>query len=171
MRLAAMWKREEAWRPAMETRAEFDSLGTVEVPADALWGAQTARAIKHFDIGQERMPIEVIRALALVKKAAALTNEQLGLLDAERARLIVQAADEVLAGKHDDQFPLHVWQSGSGTQTNMNVNEVIANRAAQLADGHPGRREAVHPNDHVNLSQSTNDAFPTAMHLAAAGEL
>jgi fumarate hydratase class II len=152
----------------MTTRLEHDSLGDVAVPDAALWGAQTQRALAHFAVGDDRMPPEVVRALVLVKKAAALTNEELGRLDPARARLIVQAADEALAGKLDGQFPLAVWQSGSGTQTNMNVNEVLANRAAELAGKPKGRHDPLHPNDHVNLSQSTNDAFPTAMHIAAA---
>jgi fumarate hydratase, class II len=152
----------------MATRLETDSAGAVEVPDDVYWGAQTARAQRHFDIGQDRMPPAVIRALALVKKASAMVNEELGLLDASRAGLIVRAADEILAGRLDDQFPLGVWQSGSGTQTNMNVNEVIANRAAEISGRPRGAKEPVHPNDHVNLGQSTNDAFPAAMHVAAA---
>lgn len=152
----------------MATRIEFDSMGSVEVPEHAYWGAQTARAVTHFDIGADRMPQELIHALGLVKKAAALVNAELGLLQPDRARLVIQAADEVVAGRFDDQFPLHVWQSGSGTQTNMNINEVIANRAAEIAGSPRGRKEPVHPNDDVNRSQSTNDAFPTAMHVAAA---
>jgi fumarate hydratase class II len=155
----------------MADRVERDSLGEVRVPAAAYWGAQTARALMHFDVGHDAMPREVIRALALVKKAAAQVNEELGLLDPALVRLIVQAADEILAGRLDDQFPLRVWQSGSGTQSNMNVNEVIANRAAEIAGQPRGHKEPVHPNDHVNLSQSTNDVFPTAMHIAAAEQL
>jgi fumarate hydratase class II len=152
----------------MATRIEFDSMGSIEVPEHVYWGAQTARAVAHFDIGLDKMPRELIQALGLVKKAAALANEELGLLEPDRARFIIQAADEVAAGRLDDQFPLHVWQSGSGTQTNMNVNEVIANRAAEIAGRPRGRKEPIHPNDHVNRSQSTNDVFPTAMHVAAA---
>lgn len=149
-------------------RRESDSLGVVEVPADAYWGAQTQRSLQHFAIGTERMPIEVIRHLALVKKAAALVNAQLGRLPPELARAIVEAADAILAGRYDDQFPLPVWQTGSGTHTNMNVNEVIANLANERAGAERGAKRPVHPNDHVNLSQSSNDAFPTAMYLAAA---
>jgi fumarate hydratase, class II len=146
-------------------------MGVVEVPADVYWGAQTQRSLRYFDIGQDRMPAEVIRALGTLKKAAALVNLELGKLPADKARLIVQAADEVIAGALDDQFPLCVWQTGSGTQTNMNVNEVIANRAIELAGGVLGSKNPIHPNDHVNLSQSSNDAFPTAMHIAAAMRL
>jgi fumarate hydratase, class II len=152
-------------------RIESDSLGEIEVPEEAYWGAQTARSLLHFPIGKEGMPLPVIRALALVKKAAALVNQELGLLPRTLCGWIVTAADEILAGQHDDQFPLRVWQSGSGTQTNMNVNEVIASRANELAEGRRGSKTPVHPNDHVNLSQSSNDAFPTAMHMAVAIEL
>ncbi len=152
-------------------RVETDSMGAIEVPAGAYWGAQTARSLVHFAIGDDRMPAELIRALALVKKACALVNLDLGRLSVERSRLIVAAADEVLAGKHADQFPLRVWQTGSGTQTNMNVNEVLSNRAIELAGGTPGSKDPIHPNDHVNLSQSSNDVFPTAMHVAAAERL
>jgi len=152
-------------------RIESDSLGEIEIPEQAYWGAQTARALVHFPIGREPMPREVIRALVRVKKAAALVNQELGLLAPALAGWIVAAAEEILAGRHEDQFPLRVWQSGSGTQTNMNVNEVIANRANELAGGQRGTKSPVHPNDHVNLSQSSNDAFPTAMHMAAAIEL
>jgi fumarate hydratase class II len=154
--------------PPVPTRIESDSLGEVEVPARAYWGAQTQRSLQHFRIGGDTMPIAVVRALALVKKAAALVNAELGILDATRARLIVGAADEIIAGALDDQFPLSVWQTGSGTQTNMNVNEVIANRANELAGGARGSKRPVHPNDDVNRSQSSNDAFPTAMSIAAA---
>ena len=149
------------------TRIERDSLGEVEVPADRYYGAQTARSLQNFPIGSERMPLSVIHALALVKKAAALANRDLGQLDPQRAELICRAADEVIAGKLDDHFPLVVWQTGSGTHTNMNVNEVIANRANELAGSPLGSKQPVHPNDHVNKSQSTNDAFPTAVHIAA----
>jgi len=152
----------------MATRSERDTLGTIEVPADRYWGAQTARSLDNFRIGTERMPREMIRALGLVKKAAALANAELGVLDELRAGLIVRAADEVIAGELDDHFPLSVWQTGSGTQTNMNANEVIANRAIELAGGILGSKDPVHPNDHVNQAQSSNDAFPTAMHIAAA---
>lgn len=152
-------------------RTETDGIGPIDVPAGALWGAQTQRSLRFFNIGHDRMPIEVIRALALVKKAAANANEALGRLPPDKARLIVAAADEIIAGKWDDQFPLSVWQTGSGTQTNMNVNEVIANRANELAGGTRGSKEPIHPNDHVNMSQSSNDVFPTAMHVAASTRL
>jgi fumarate hydratase class II len=152
----------------MATRTETDSMGAIEVEAERYWGAQTQRSLENFRIGGERMPVEVVRALALIKKASAQVNEGLGLLAAEKARLIVAAADEVVEGKHDAEFPLVVWQTGSGTQTNMNVNEVIANRAIELAGGTRGAKQPVHPNDDVNLSQSSNDVFPTAMHVAAA---
>jgi len=153
----------------METRTETDSMGEIEVPSDRYWGAQTQRSLHHFSIGDDRMPVEVIRAFGLLKKAAALVNRELGTLDEERAGLIVRAADEVIDGRLDDHFPLFVWQTGSGTQSNMNANEVIANRAIELAGGELGSKEPIHPNDHVNLSQSSNDTFPTAMHVAAAG--
>jgi fumarate hydratase class II len=149
-------------------RLETDSLGTVEVPSAAYWGGQTQRSLLYFRIGRETMPPELIHALAVVKKAAALVNQELGQLPEEKTRLIVQAADEIIAGRFDDQFPLRVWQTGSGTQTNMNVNEVIANRAIELAGGVRGSKDPVHPNDDVNLSQSSNDVFPAAMHVAAA---
>ncbi len=149
-------------------RMERDSMGTVEVPADRYWGAQTARSLRYFAIGRDRMPLEVIRAFGFLKKAAALTNRELQTLDERRAALMVQAADEVITGALDDHFPLHVWQTGSGTQTNMNVNEVIANRAIELAGGAMGSKDPIHPNDHVNLSQSSNDTYPTAMHVAGA---
>ncbi|MFN8640728.1 MAG: class II fumarate hydratase [Candidatus Binatia bacterium] len=152
-------------------RIEHDSLGPVEVPAERLWGAQTQRALAHFAIGDDRMPIAVIHAYGVIKKAAALVNAEAGRLPHELAELIVRAADELVAGALDDEFPLSVWQSGSGTQTNMNVNEVIANRAIQLRGGRLGSQDPVHPNDHVNLGQSSNDTFPTAMHLAAARAL
>jgi fumarate hydratase class II len=155
----------------MATRTERDTLGTVEVPADRYWGAQTARSLDNFRIGTERMPREMIRALGIVKKAAALANAELGVLDEMRAGLIARAADEVIAGDLDEHFPLVVWQTGSGTQTNMNANEVIANRAIELADGILGSKDPVHPNDHVNRAQSSNDAFPTAMHIAAAEQI
>jgi fumarate hydratase class II len=150
-----------------DTRNEQDSLGWVRVPVDRLWGAQTQRSLEHFAIGEQRMPRAVIRALVLIKKAAALVNQELGKLDSKVGAAIVQAADEVLAGRHDAEFPLSVWQTGSGTQTNMNVNEVLANRASELMGGNRGEERRVRPNDDVNRSQSSNDAFPTAMSLAA----
>jgi fumarate hydratase class II len=153
------------------TREETDSLGAVEVPAHRYWGAQTQRSLHHFSIGDDHMPKAVIRGMAILKKAAAITNQDLGQLSAEEAKLIVQAADEIIDGKHDEEFPLYVWQTGSGTQTNMNVNEVIANRAIELAGGERGSKAPIHPNDHVNMSQSSNDTFPTAMHIAATEEL
>jgi fumarate hydratase class II len=150
------------------TRQEKDSFGTIEVPADRLWGAQTERSRRYFRISGERMPLAVIHALAQVKRSAARVNRALGLLEAKIADAIERAADEVLAGRHDEEFPLVVWQTGSGTQSNMNVNEVLANRGSELLGGERGPRRLVHPNDHVNLGQSSNDAFPTAMHIAAA---
>ncbi len=155
----------------MKYRTEFDSLGEVRVPADRYYGAQTARALQNFRIGSERFPREFIRAYGILKKAAALVNQDLGRLPPEKARLIARAAQEVMAGKLDEHFPLVVWQTGSGTQTNMNVNEVIANRAIELAGGPLGSKESIHPNDDVNKGQSTNDSFPTAMHIAVAEEL
>ncbi|HXW89471.1 MAG TPA: class II fumarate hydratase [Terriglobales bacterium] len=157
--------------PASRTRLESDSMGQVEVPAHVYWGAQTQRSLLHFNIGRDTMPPELIRAFAILKKACALVNQDLGKLSAEKTKLIVAASDEVIAGKLDDQFPLRIWQTGSGTQTNMNVNEVIANRAIELAGGSMGSKKPIHPNDHVNLSQSSNDTFPTAMHIAAAEQL
>ncbi|PYS88225.1 MAG: class II fumarate hydratase [Acidobacteria bacterium] len=154
-----------------KTRTETDSMGAVEVAADRYWGAQTERSLHHFNIGADVMPRELIRALGVLKKAAALVNQDLGKLPAEQARLIVQAADEVIAGRLDEHFPLRVWQTGSGTQTNMNANEVISNRAIELAGGTLGSKQPVHPNDDVNMSQSSNDTFPTAMHIAAAEQL
>src|SRR5438046_7603712 len=153
------------------TRRETDSLGEVEVPADGYWGAQTQRSLHHFSIGDDRMPKAVIRGMAILKKAAALTNQDRGKLPAEEAKLIVQATDQIIDGEHDAEFPLYVWQTGSGTQTNMNVNEVISNRAIELAGGERGSKAPIHPNDHVNMSQSSNDTFPTAMHIAAAEEV
>ena len=150
------------------TRIETDSLGPIEVPANAYWGAQTQRSLINFAIGDERMPLAIVHALALVKKAAARVHTRDGELPTDIARLIEQAADEILAGQHDAQFPLVVWQTGSGTQTNMNVNEVIAGRANELAGQGRGGKAPVHPNDHVNRAQSSNDCFPTAMHIAAA---
>src|SRR5881296_1467471 len=152
-------------------RVETDSMGRIEVRADRYWGAQTERSLHHFAIGHDRMPLAVVHALGLLKKGAALVNRELGLLDARRAELIVRAADEVIAGKLDDHFPLRIWQTGSGTQTNMNANEVISNRAIELTGGQLGSKNPIHPNDHVNMSQSSNDTFPTAMHVAAALEL
>jgi fumarate hydratase, class II len=154
-----------------ETRTETDSFGPIAVPADRYWGAQTERSRNNFRIGTERMPKPLIRALAIVKRAAAETNHVLGLLDQRRTRAIVRAAKDIIAGKHDDDFPLVVWQTGSGTQTNMNMNEVIANRANELLGGKRGAKTPLHPNDHVNISQSSNDCFPTAMHIAAAQEI
>ncbi len=148
-------------------REEHDAMGTVQVPANALWGAQTQRSLSHFKISGERMPQALIHALALVKRAAASINRELGLLDEHIARAIITAADEVLAGKHAGEFPLVVWQTGSGTQTNMNMNEVLANRASEILGGTRGKDRKVHPNDHVNKGQSSNDVFPTAMHVAA----
>ncbi len=155
----------------LEMRLEGDSMGEIEVPSDRYWGAQTARSLVHFDVGEDVMPREMVRALGVLKKAAALVNEELGKLPPEKARLIEQAADEVIEGKLDEHFPLRVWQTGSGTQTNMNANEVISNRAIEIAGGVMGSKEPVHPNDHVNMSQSSNDTFPTAMHIAAAEEM
>jgi fumarate hydratase class II len=152
----------------MKTRVERDSMGEVRVPAARLWGAQTQRALDHFKIGDERMPVALIRAYAVVKQSAAAANTRLGALDADTADAIVRAAQEVIDGQHDEEFPLRIWQTGSGTQTHMNVNEVLANRASELLGGGRGNERSVHPNDHVNRSQSTNDTFPTAMHVAAA---
>src|SRR3989441_5486848 len=153
------------------TRMETDSFGPIPVPADRYWGAQTERSRQNFRIGQDRMPMPIIRALGVVKLAAAETNRELGLLDQRRARAIVRGAREVIDGKLDEHFPLSVWQTGSGTQTNMNLNEVISNRAIELTGGTLGSKTPIHPNDHVNMSQSSNDTFPTAMHVAAALEL
>src|ERR1700728_4218227 len=150
------------------TRSETDSFGPIEVPADRYWGAQTERSRQNFRIGHDRMPMPIIRALGIVQLDAAETNRGLGLLDQRRSCAIVRAAREVIDGKFDDHFPLVVWQTGSGTQTNMNLNEVIANRANELLGGKLGAKQPVHPNDHVNMSQSSNDSFPTAMHIAAA---
>jgi fumarate hydratase class II len=153
----------------METRSEKDSFGPIDVPADHLWGAQTQRSLLHFAISTERMAPELIAALAQVKRAAAAVNRSLGLLPADKADGIMRAADEVLAGAHPNEFPLAVWQTGSGTQTNMNMNEVLANRGSELLGGARGEGRLLHPNDHVNMGQSSNDIFPTAMHVAAAG--
>src|SRR5262249_55866371 len=149
-------------------RKETDSLGVVEVPVDKLWGAQTQRSLEHFSIGQDLIPREMIAAYATLKKAAAIANHASKRLDDERYRLIVQSCDEILAGGHQDMFPLHVWMTGSGTQFNMNVNEVISNRCSQLAGTALGSHTPVHPNDHVNMAQSSNDSFPSAMCIAAA---
>ena len=151
-----------------EVRRETDSMGVVEVPADKLWGAQTQRSLEHFSIGRDLIPREMITAYAILKKAAANANHAGGRLDDLVRRLIVQACDEILAGQHHDMFPLHVWMTGSGTQFNMNVNEVISNRCCQLANTPLGSKRPVHPNDDVNLSQSSNDNFPSAMYIAAA---
>jgi fumarate hydratase class II len=155
----------------MEYRIETDSMGEMKVPVDKYYGAQTARSLMNFKIGGEKFPPEFIRALAIVKKASALTNKELGILAQEKAELIVKAADEIIEGKLNDHFPLVIWQTGSGTQTNMNVNEVIANRAIEMAGGVMGSKKPIHPNDDVNKSQSTNDAFPTAMHISAVEEI
>src|SRR5882757_8388890 len=166
----------EATKPAHSreivgpTRAETDSMGAIEVPTDRYYGAQTARSLIHFAIGKDTMPPELIRAFGILKKAAALVNQDLGKLSAEKAKLIAQSADEVISGKLNGHFPLRVWQTGSGTQTNMNVNEVIGNRAIEIAGGTMGSKQPIHPNDDVNMSQSSNDTFPTAMHTAAATE-
>lgn len=151
----------------MGTRVESDSMGTINVPSEKYYGAQTARSLANFDIGGEKMPTEIIRAFGILKKAAALANHKLGLMDLATRDLVVAAADEVIAGKLADHFPLVVWQTGSGTQSNMNVNEVISNRAIEMAGGTMGSKKPVHPNDHVNMSQSSNDTYPTAMHIAA----
>ena len=150
----------------MEYRTEHDSMGEVQVPADRNWGAQTQRSYQNFRIGIEKIPNEVIRAFAILKKAAAMANNRLGKMDDKRAGLIAQACDEILEGRLEGNFPLAVWQTGSGTQSNMNVNEVIANRANEIAG-----EKLIHPNDHSNMSQSSNDTFPTAMHIAAATEI
>src|SRR3954467_2061116 len=155
----------------LEMRLESDSMGTVQVASDRYWGAQTERSLMHFDIGFDVMPREMIRALGILKKAAALVNEELGKLPEEKAGLITRAADEVIEGKLDEHFPLRVWQTGSGTQTNMNANEVISNRAIELAGGGLGSKKPVPPNAHVNRSKSSNDTFPTAMHIAAAEQM
>ena len=149
------------------TRTETDSMGAIEVRNDRYWGAQTERSLRYFAIGTDVMPPEMIRAFGILKKAAAIVNRDLGKLDSEKATLLIQAADEVIAGTLDDHFPLSIWQTGSGTQTNMNANEVISNRAIALVGGSLGSKSPIHPNDHVNLSQSSNDTFPTAMHIAA----
>ena len=152
----------------MENRIEKDSFGPIEVPADHLWGAQTQRSLHHFHISTERMAPELVAALAQVKRAAAAVNRSLGKLPADKAEAIIRAADEVLEGRHPQEFPLAVWQTGSGTQSNMNMNEVLANRGSELMGGERGEKRLLHPNDHVNMGQSSNDIFPTAMHVAAA---
>ena len=152
-------------------RVESDSMGPIDVPAEHYWGAQTERSLHHFAIGHETMPPALIRAFGVLKLASARVNRDLGKLDDERATLIEQAAAEVIDGDLDGEFPLRIWQTGSGTQTNMNVNEVISNRAIELAGGQRGSKDPVHPNDHVNMSQSSNDTFPTAMHIAAVMEI
>ena len=158
----------EATEAAAKTRMETDSMGEIEVLASAYWGAQTQRSLKHFNIGFDVMPREVIRALGILKKAAAIVNYDLGKLPLDKLKLIEQAADEVIEGRLDEHFPLRVWQTGSGTQTNMNANEVISNRAIEIAGGVMGSKDPIHPNDDVNKSQSSNDTFPTAMYIAAA---
>ncbi len=155
----------------MSYRIETDSMGEIEVPGDKYYGAQTARSLVHFKIGGDRFPREIIRALGILKKAAAVTNEELGILEPEKTALITQAADEVIAGDLDEHFPLVVWQTGSGTQTNMNANEVIANRAIEITGGQMGSKDPIHPNDDVNKAQSSNDTFPTAMHIAAGEQM
>src|SRR5690348_6695313 len=154
-----------------KARTETDTFGPIEVPAEKYWGAQTQRSLQNFRIGEEHMPLPLVRALGLVKRAAAEVNHSLGILDRKRASAIVQAAQEVIDGKLDAHFPLVVWQTGSGTQSNMNLNEVIANRANELLGGQMGSKKPVHPNDHVNMSQSSNDTYPTAMHIACAEEI
>lgn len=155
----------------MKMRKEIDSMGEVDVPADRYWGAQTQRSLHHFKIGTDHFPASLIRAFGILKKAAALANEELGEISSEQAKWIVQAADEVIDGRLAAHFPLYVWQTGSGTQTNMNANEVISNRAIELAGGEIGSKNPIHPNDHVNRGQSSNDTFPTAMHVAVASEV
>src|ERR1700754_1635954 len=154
-----------------KSRTETDTFGPIEVAADRYWGAQTQRSLQNFRIGEERMPLPLIRAMALVKRASAEVNRSLGILDQKRTRAIVAAAQEVIDGKLAGHFPLVVWQTGSGTQTNMNLNEVIANRANEMLGGKRGEKSPIHPNDHVNMSQSSKDVFPTAMHIAAASEM
>src|SRR6476646_6240459 len=153
---------------APKMRIEKDTFGPIEVPADALWGAQTQRSLQNFKISTEKMPPSLIKALAQVKRGAAQVNLDLKVLDAKKGKAIIEAADEVIAGKHDGEFPLAVWQTGSGTQTNMNMNEVLATRASEILGGRRGEERLVHPNDDVNKGQSSNDVYPTAMHVAAA---
>src|SRR5438876_1863701 len=157
--------------PTTRTRIESDSMGQIEVPANVYWGAQTQRSLLHFNIGRDVMPPELIRAFGILKKACALVNQDLGKLTSDKLKFIVQACDEVIEGKLDAHFPLRVWQTGSGTQTNMNANEVISNRAIEMAGGVMGSKKPIHPNDDVNMSQSSNDTFPTAMHIAAAEQM
>lgn len=166
-----MAKKARATKPKHRMRLESDSMGTIEVPDHHYYGAQTARSLIHFDIGIEKMPPSIIRAFGILKKAAAEVNRSLKILANDKAKLVIQAAEEMIEGKLDDHFPLSVWQTGSGTQTNMNVNEVLANRAIELAGGKLGSKHPIHPNDHINASQSSNDVFPTAMHIAAAEEI
>ena len=154
----------------MSHRVEKDSLGSVKVPYDRYWGAQTQRSLENFKIGKQKFPPEMIKAMGLVKKAAALVNCQLGKLEKEKCDLIVRVCDEIIKGDLNEHFPLVVWQTGSGTQTNMNVNEVISNRAIEIVEGQMGTKDPIHPNDHVNKSQSSNDTFPTFMHVAAASQ-
>src|SRR5665811_1751586 len=154
-----------------KTRIESDAFGPLQIPADKLWGAQTERSLHNFRIGSERMPIEIVHALGLIKRAAAEVNRDLGSLDRRRAGAIIAVAQDIADGKLDEHFPLLVWQTGSGTQTNMNVNEVIANAANLALGGELGAKKPVHPNDHVNMSQSSNDSIPSAMHIAAAIEI
>src|SRR5271170_4694972 len=156
---------------SIQSRTESDSMGKIDVPADRYYGAQTARSLIHFAIGKDTMPPELIRAFGILKKAAALVNQDLGKLPADKTALMTQAADEVIAGKLHAHFPLRIWQTGSGTQTNMNVNEVISNRAIEISGGAMGSKKPIHPNDDVNMSQSSNDTFPTAMHIAAASRV
>ena len=151
----------------MTKRIETDSMGEIEVPVDLYYGAQTARSLIHFDIGIETMPREIIRGMGILKKASAVVNAELGLLPEDKKDLIIKSANEVIAGLLDSHFPLRIWQTGSGTQSNMNTNEVIANRAIEIAGGQLGSKDPIHPNDHVNMGQSSNDTFPTAMHIAA----
>jgi fumarate hydratase class II len=162
---------QEQAKKQIGTRIETDSMGQIDVPADKYWGAQTQRSLVHFAIGDDRMPREMIRAFGILKKAAAIVNQELGKLPSDKLKLIEQAANEVIAGKLDEHFPLRIWQTGSGTQTNMNANEVISNRAIEIAGGVLGSKKPVHPNDDVNMSQSSNDTFPTAMYIAAAEQL
>src|SRR5580698_2343719 len=152
-------------------RIETDTMGSIEVPSHHYYGAQTARSLVYFDIGSDRLPRSMIRAYGILKKACAQVNEELGILPPKIAKLIVTASDEVTKGKWDDQFPLRIWQTGSGTQSNMNVNEVISNRAIEISGGKLGSKDPIHPNDHVNMSQSSNDTFPAAMYIAAATEV
>src|SRR5690242_14922600 len=157
--------------PKTNTRIESDSMGQIEVPADRYWGAQTQRSLLHFDIGYDVMPREMIRAFGILKKACAIVNNDLGKLSDDKLKFVIQACDEVIEGKLDAHFPLRVWQTGSGTQTNMNANEVISNRAIEIAGGVMGSKKPIHPNDDVNMSQSSNDTFPAAMYIAAAERL